>query len=135
MIWVQPRGAAEKVPSTFAAHSGDRDIDVATLAAKESENEILIRHTYTLCTPLNRSTELRKKRARSSVLAWRQEKKVCRAGSNRLGRPRGARHHWVYPSDAGPKCSEDSCLQRPQPAGRAIPQPPYSQQYQIPTHP
>jgi hypothetical protein len=41
------------IRNTFAAHNGENDLDTATLAVKETGNAFLIRHTYTLTTPLN----------------------------------------------------------------------------------
>lgn len=40
------------IRNSFAAHNGENDVDTATMAIKESADEILIRHTYTLSTPL-----------------------------------------------------------------------------------
>ena len=43
----------------FAAHNHVNDVDTATLAVKESADQILIRHTYTLATPLNEYADYR----------------------------------------------------------------------------
>ncbi len=47
-----------EIRNSFAAHNGENDVDTATMAVKESD-EILIRHTFTLSTPLNEHGDYR----------------------------------------------------------------------------
>jgi hypothetical protein len=47
------------IRNSFAAHNGENDVDTATMAVKEDSEEILIRHTYTLGTPLNEYDDYR----------------------------------------------------------------------------
>jgi len=37
----------------FAAHNGDNDMDTATIAVREYDNEIVVRHMYTMVTPID----------------------------------------------------------------------------------
>lgn len=48
-----------EIRNSFAAHNGENDVDTATLAVKESAEEFVICHTYTLTTPLNEYTAYR----------------------------------------------------------------------------
>jgi hypothetical protein len=41
------------IRNSFAAHNDRNNIDIAVIAAKETDEAILIKHTYTLATPLN----------------------------------------------------------------------------------
>lgn len=41
------------IRNSFAAHNDNNNIDIAVIATKENTREILIKHTYTLATPLN----------------------------------------------------------------------------------
>lgn len=47
------------IRNSFVAHNDENNFDIAVIAAKETDEAILIKHTYTLATPLNEYNDYR----------------------------------------------------------------------------